>query len=46
MLNKNGEFMYYSSPESREPKQRKLMYAVCEGIYTGEKVGFMISLTL
>lgn len=37
VLNKEGEFMYYNSSDHEEPEERKLLYAVCSGIYTGER---------
>lgn len=37
VLLKTGELLYYDSPDSREPEDRRMMYAVCGGIRTGEQ---------
>lgn len=36
VLLNNGDLLYYDSPDSREPEERRLMYATCTGIHIGE----------
>ena len=37
--------MYYDSPDSNKPKDRKVLYAVCTGIFTGERVSRFLKVT-